>query len=157
AHPDDGERNEDGTPNARASVQGVDLVEIWNKASNTDSEIAYSENRWNAGFRFGVAGASDSHFREYWDRQGPGFPTANVGAQALTERSVVGALRAGHTSLSFDASGPFVELSTDLGGGALGGDEVITPAGKAGHLVLRVRHASGMEVMLYRAPGKSAG
>src|SRR5690349_10791860 len=63
AHPDDGETNDDGTPNARASVQGVDLVEIWNKASDTDKEIAYSENRWNAGFRFGAAGASDSHFR----------------------------------------------------------------------------------------------
>ena len=39
AHPDDGETNDDGAPNALASVQGIDLVEIWNKASNIEKEI----------------------------------------------------------------------------------------------------------------------
>ena len=157
AHPDDGETTDQGAPNARASVQGVDLVEIWNKASDADKEIAYCENRWNAGFRFGAAGASDSHFREYWDRQGPGFPTTHVLAEALNERGVVAALRAGRTSLSFSANGPMIELTTDLGGGAVAGDEVIAPPGKAGHLRLRVKRAKGLEVALYRAPGKSAG
>jgi hypothetical protein len=157
AHPDDGEVNDDGSPNERASVQGVDLVEIWNKASDIEKEIDYSEDRWNAGFRFGVAGASDSHFREYWDRQGPGFPTTNVLARAANERGVLNALRAGRTSLSFSPIGPFIELTTDLGGGAMAGDEIIAPAGKSGELRLRVQRAKGMEVTLYRAPGRSAG
>lgn len=157
AHPDDGETNEDGTPNERASVQGADLVEIWNRASDIEKEIDYSENRWNAGFRFGVAGASDSHFREYWERQGPGFPTTSVLAKAANERGVLDALRAGRTSLSINPAGAFVELTTDMGGGRVGGDEVIAPAGTKGRLGIRVQRAAGMEVRLYRSPGRSAG
>ena len=158
AHPDDGETNEDGTPNARASVQGADLVEIWNRASDIEKEIDYCENRWNAGFRFGVAGASDSHFREYWDRQGPGFPTTNAFAAALNERGLLAAFRAGRTSLSANPAGPFVELTADIGGrAAMGGDEVIARPGKAGRLRIRVQRAAGMEVALYRQPGRSAG
>ena len=62
AHPDDGETNADGTPNANASAVGIDTVETWNRASSPDAEIDYAENRWNRGFRFGVAGACDAHF-----------------------------------------------------------------------------------------------
>jgi hypothetical protein len=161
AHPDDGETDKDtGAPNVMANVQGMDLVEMWNHASNVDKEIAYSENRWNAGFRFGVAGASDNHFREYWDRQGPGLPTTSVLAMTRTERGVVDGLRAGHITLSIDPAGPELLLSSDLkvhGRPAQGGDEVIAPAGTKGHLRLRVRHAAGMQVLVYRQPGRSAG
>jgi hypothetical protein len=45
AHPDDGELNADGSPNAFASVQGVNLVEIWNRAKSVEKQIDYSENR----------------------------------------------------------------------------------------------------------------
>jgi len=158
AHPDDGETNEDGTPNERASVQGVDLVEIWNKASDIEKEIAYSENRWNAGFRFGVAGASDSHFRDYWDRQGPGFPTTSVHAEAVNERAVLDALRAGRTSLSINPAGPFIEFTADISGHTvIGGDEVIAESGASGQLRIKVKQAAGMQVLLYRSPGRSAG
>ncbi len=160
AHPDDGETNKDDTPNIMANVQGMDLVEMWNHASNVDKEIVYSENRWNAGFRFGVAGASDNHFREYWDRQGPGLPTTSVLAATRTERGVVDGLKAGHVTLSIDPTGPELLLSSDLnvkGRPAQGGDEVIAPAGTRGHLRLRVRHAAGMQVLVYRQPGRSAG
>lgn len=158
AHPDDGETNEDGSPNERASVQGVDLVEIWNRASNVEKEIDYSENRWNAGFRFSVAGASDSHFREYWDRQGPGFPTTSVFARALNERGVLAALQAGRTSLSMNPAGPFVEFTADIGGrSAIGGDEIVAPPGTAGRLSIRVQRAAGTQVLVYRRPGRSIG
>jgi len=158
AHPDDGETNDDGTPNALASVQGVDLVEIWNKASDVEKEIAYSENRWNAGFRYGVAGASDSHFREYWDRQGPGFPTTNVLAGGRSERGVIDALKSGWTSISIKPDGPFVELRASIAGKQrIGGDEVIAKVGSRGRLSIRVLRAKGMQVLLYRKPGRSAG
>lgn len=39
AHPDDGETNADGTPNVNASVQGADLVETLNRASNPEKAI----------------------------------------------------------------------------------------------------------------------
>jgi hypothetical protein len=158
AHPDDGETNDDGAPNALASVQGVDLVEIWNKASDVEKEIAYSENRWNAGFRFGVAGASDSHFREYWDRQGPGFPTTSVLAGTRSERGVINALKSGWTSISIKPDGPFIELRASIAGKqAVGGDEVIAKAGSRGRLSIHVQRAKGMQVLLYRKPGRSAG
>ena len=160
AHPDDGETDDKGVPNALANAQGMDLVEFWNHASDVDKEIAYAENRWNAGFRFGIAGASDSHFREYWDWQGPSLPTTSVLAASLDDRGVVQGLRAGRTSLSFFSNGPFVTLTTDIGGGkmeAVGGDEVFVPAGVPGHLTIRVQRAAGLQVIVYRGPGKSAG
>jgi len=157
AHPDDGETNDDGTPNVRASVQGVDLVEMWNHASDIEKEIAYSENRWNAGFRYGIAGASDSHFREYWDWQGPSLPTTHVFAAGYNERGIVEGIRAGRTSLSWYAYGPFVTLTTDLGRGGQGGDEVFAKAGVKGHLRISVQRAAGMKVLVYKSPGRSAG
>ncbi|CAN5210892.1 hypothetical protein BH11PSE2_BH11PSE2_07260 [soil metagenome] len=159
AHPDDGETDKAGAPNAMASVQGMDLVEIWNHASDVEKEIDYCENRWNAGFRFGVAGASDSHFREYWDRQGPGLPTTNVLAALRNERGVLEGLRAGHTSLSINPTGPFVTVRADLAGRAsvVGGDEVVVRPGVAGLLHIRVQRAAGLQVLVYRKPGRSAG
>jgi hypothetical protein len=160
AHPDDGEINDDGTPNVLANVQGINLVEMWNRASNIEKEIDYCENRWNAGFRFGVAGASDSHFRERWSAGSPGMPTTGVLAREVNERAVLDGLRGGRTSISSSPIGPFILLMTDMSGGgytAVGGDEVIAPAGRAGHVRLHLTGASGTEVLLYRKPGRSAG
>jgi hypothetical protein len=169
AHPNDGETNDDGSFNAFANVQGMDLVEIWNGTPdvNTPLATAYAETLWNAGFRFGAAGASDSHMRELWDGEGtvypisnPGMPATSVLSKGFTERAVIHALQLGHTTLSYDPNGPFVDLSTDLRGGgytAMGGDEVFVPAGTAGHLRIDVRRSAGLDVFLYRMPGKSAG
>lgn len=164
-HPEDGETNADGSPNVYANVQGMDLVETWNHAP--DEQLAYAENRWNAGFRFGMAGASDSHMRELWDGEGtrygvsnPGMPTSNVYAALRNERGVVQGLQRGRTSLSIDPAGPFATLETDLRGGAytaMGGDEVFVKAGTKGHLRVKVRRAAGLDVFVYRMPGKSAG
>jgi hypothetical protein len=141
-------------------VQGVNLVETWNRAKSVEKHIDYAENRWNAGFRFGVAGASDSHFRERWNIASPGMPMTSVLAKAYNERGVLDALQAGHTSLSVNPTGPFVTLTTDLKGGgytAIGGDEVFVPSGTSGHLRISVQRAAGMQVLLYRKPGRSAG
>jgi len=90
AHPDDGEFDA-GVVNANASVVGVNAVEIFNVASNPDAEIDYAENRWNHGFRFGISGASDDHFRELWNVDSPGMPTTWVFS---ADRSVPGILAA---------------------------------------------------------------
>jgi len=169
AHPNDGETNADGSFNAYANVQGVDLVETWNGTPSPETVLAdaYAEKLWNAGFRFGIAGASDSHMRELWDGEGtvypisnPGMPATQLLSRAYNERAIVQALQRGHTSLSYDPNGPFVSIATDLRGGgytAIGGDEVFVPAGTAGHLRIDVRRAAGLDVFVYRAPGKSAG
>jgi hypothetical protein len=160
AHPDDGETNADGTPNANASTVGVDTIEVWNKASDVDSEITYAENRWNHGWRTGVTGASDDHFRELWAVAGPGQPTTWVYASTPTSRGVVDGLRAGHTTVSSSPLGPLV--TTDLLDGAgrwmaMTGDEVAAPAGTKGLLRVRAQRAVGDNVVVYAAPGRSAG
>ncbi len=164
AHPDDGETNGDGTPNDNASAVGVDTVETWNRASDPDAEIEYAENRWNRGFRFGVAGACDDHFKEFWvaslDR--PGRPTTSVLTQGQTVRGVVQGLWAGHTRLNGDELlAPVVTLEADFQGKgqfqSVGGDEVVAAPGTHGRLRITIINGFGTRVLLYRSPGRSAG
>lgn len=160
AHPDDGELEDDGvTPNIKANAVGVDLVETWNHASNVEREIDYAEDRWNRGYRFGIAGASDNHFRELWLLAGPGMPTTRVFAAAQTERAIVDGLRSGRTALSAGALAPTLTLEADFQNDdvyeALGGDEVIAPVGTPGRLRLRVRSGAGTTLRVYRSPGRS--
>ncbi|HEX4896015.1 MAG TPA: CehA/McbA family metallohydrolase [Solimonas sp.] len=161
AHPDDGELDDAGLPNARAQAVGIDLVETWNRASNVEREIDYAEERWNAGYRFGIAGASDNHFRELWLAAGPGMPTTRVFAAARRERALLDGLAAGRTRLSSDPFGPQVRLEADFQNDgvfeALGGDEVFVPANRAFTLRVVVENALGSTVQVYAAPGRSAG
>ncbi len=163
AHPDDGELNDDGSPNERASAVGMDTVETWNRASGVETEIDYAENRWNAGFRFGMVGASDNHFRELWSIAGPGMPATGVHAAALGERAILQGLQAGHTRIALDhpAIAPAAMLEADFDGDgnyeALCGDEVSAATGSSGKLRLRVANALGTTVLLYKAPGREAG
>lgn len=160
-HPDDGETNDDGTPNVRASAQGVDLVEAWNRASDPDAEIDYCENRWNAGFRFGISGGSDDHFIELWAVAGPGSPNTRVYAENASTLGILDGLHRGRVSISPDALAPVVTLAADADGDgvfeAIGGDELTVPAGTPVHLRVRVQRGIGDTVTLYRAPGRSAG
>lgn len=104
AHTDDGEMEDDGSLNARADAVGVDLVEMWNRGSDVEREIDYVENRWNAGWRLGIAGGSDNHFRESWALGGtPARPTTATLAPELSERTVIDSLRAGAVTV---ATGP---------------------------------------------------
>jgi hypothetical protein len=51
-------------------------------------------------------------------------------------------------------------LSTDLKGGgytAMGGDEVFVPSGTHGQLRIQVQRAAGLQVLVYRKPGRSVG
>lgn len=163
AHPDDGMVNDDGTPNGRASAIGMNTVETWNRGSGIDAEIAFAENRWTRGWRFGVVGASDSHFRELWATAGPGLPATGVFASRLTERGIVEGLQAGRTRIALDREpvAPAPTLEADFGGDgvyeALCGDEVFAPVGAPGKLRVRVRNAAGTTVLLYKSPGRSAG
>jgi hypothetical protein len=161
AHPDDGERNGDGSPNANASVVGVDTVEIWNRASDPEREIDYAENRWNAGFRFAAVGASDDHFKEIWAVAGPGQPTTWVFAPTPSERGVIAGIRAGHTAVSAGPLAPMVTLSGDFEDDgvfeAISGDEVAAAKGEGATLRVRVKRGIGTSVVIYAAPGRGAG
>lgn len=161
-HPDDGHLNEDDTPNERANALGYDTMEAWNKASNIVRELAYAENRWNAGYRFGIVGACDDHFRELWAVAGPGTPTTHAFSSELNERAVLQGLMAGRTIINARATtAPLVTLEADLQRDgifeALAGDEVVAPAGTLGRLRLRVQQGAGTTISLYKNPGKSAG
>jgi hypothetical protein len=159
-HPDDGEMNADGSPNANASAVGVDTVEVWNRGSNPDREIDYAENRWNAGFRFGITGGSDDHFKELWAIAGPGQPTTWVFAPTKTERGVIAGMRAGHTSISAGRLAPMVTLEGDFDGDgvfeAMGGDEITAAPSAPATLRVRVRRGLGTTTSVYAAPGRSA-
>jgi hypothetical protein len=162
AHPDDGETNSDGSPNANASTIGPDTIEVWNKASNPDAEIDYAESRWNRGFRTGVAGASDDHFKEVWPVGGPGDSTTWVFASdPHTQQGIVDGIRAGRTTVSASPTGAFVTLEADLNGDglyeAIDGDEDPAAPGTPGWLRVRVKRAPGSTVLVYASPGRSAG
>jgi hypothetical protein len=164
AHPDDGEYTPAAGVNDNASVQGPDLVEVLNVASDPDAEIDYAENRWNAGFRFGVAAASDCHFRELWGIAGPGQPTTHVFAAQRSVQGILDGFRAGRTTVAQNIQGPFLTLEADADGDgefeAIGGDEVVLDGHrphKRAALRIRVRGGQGTTVHLYAAPGRSAG
>jgi predicted metal-dependent phosphoesterase TrpH len=162
AHPDDGSVDGDGVPNARADAVGVDLVEIWNRASFIEGEIDYVENRWNAGFRFGVVGASDNHFREFWPLGGgTGRPTTEVLTPVMNERALIDALRAGRSGVY--AGGPLspkLRIDADFDGDGVfevrAGEEVFVPAGTPGKLRVQVEQGLGNRVLVYASPGRSA-
>lgn len=162
AHPDRDLINDDGSLRPRADAVGIDLVEIWNRAENPEAEIDYAENRWNAGWRFGAAGASDNHFKELWALGGtPARPTTATLVPELSERAVVDSLRAGRTMLfSRDLASPRAWLDADFDGDGvfetLAGEEVFVPTGTQGRLRLRVEGGLGSRAIVYAAPGRSA-
>ncbi|MDX3098351.1 CehA/McbA family metallohydrolase [Streptomyces sp. ME19-03-3] len=164
AHADDGEYTPADGPNANASVQGADLVEVLNVSTGPDEQVEYAENRWNTGFRFGVVAASDCHFRELWDVDAPGMPTTHVFA---AQRSVLGILdgfRGGRTTVAQNTKGPFLTIEADADGDgvfeAIAGDEVVVPSRKLpkkAALRVKVKGGKGTTVHVYAAPGRSAG
>ncbi|MEY1661615.1 CehA/McbA family metallohydrolase [Isoalcanivorax beigongshangi] len=159
AHPEKDLMHDNGELRDLADAVGVDLVETWNNAKKPDQAIDYAENRWNAGYRFSVAGASDNHFRELWLTHGPGSPTTRVHADAANQQGLLHAMQRGHTHIGHNASGPFVTLDADFGDGytVQAGDEAVLPAGTRGTLRLRLEGAKGQRVLVYRSPGRSAG
>ncbi len=157
AHPDDSEWD-NGKPIANASAVGVDTVSVWNRDSDPDVEIDYAENRWNRGYRFGVVGESDDHFKELWAVAGPGMPTTWVFAPQPTERGIVAGLRSGRTSVSSGPGGSIVTLTADMDGDgvfeAVGGDEVTAVPGAKARLKVRVQNSAGATVLVSGAPGR---
>ncbi|MFF3590503.1 CehA/McbA family metallohydrolase [Streptomyces sp. NPDC002387] len=164
AHPDDGEYTPAAGPNDNASVQGADLAEVLNVASDPDAEVDYAENRWNAGFRFGVAAASDCHFRELWDIDSPGMPTTHVFAAHRSVLGILDGFRSGRTTVAQNTAGPFLTIEADVDGDgvfeAIGGDEVVVTdrkLPKKAMLRVKVKGGKGTTVHVYGAPGRSAG
>ncbi|MDB5972434.1 MAG: hypothetical protein JWQ90_4884 [Hydrocarboniphaga sp.] len=164
AHPDDGELDASGAPNNRANLVGLDSMEAWNRGSDIEAEIDYAENRWNRGFRFGISGGSDDHFRELWGLTSPGTPRTQLFAARYSERAILQAMAAGRSLLQLRTSDPFITLEADFQNDgvyeALQGDEVFAAPGTPGRLRIRVSNgllALGSTLSLYQAPGRSAG
>ncbi|WP_405771082.1 CehA/McbA family metallohydrolase [Actinacidiphila glaucinigra] len=164
AHPDDGEYTPATGPNDNASVQGADLAEVLNVSTGPDEQVEYAENRWNAGFRFGVAAASDCHFRELWDVDAPGTPTTHVFAAKRSVLGILDGFRSGRTTVAQNTSGPFLTIEADADGDgvfeAIGGDEVVVAdrkLPKKATLRVKVKGGKGTTVHVYAAPGRTAG
>jgi len=115
-HPDDGEFTPTGGPTDNASVQGMSTVDVYNDSTDPEAQITYAEDRWNRGLRFGVAAASDDHFRELWGIAGPGQPTTYAFVTKRLVQGVLDALRAGRTTVSASRSGPMATLEADVDG-----------------------------------------
>jgi hypothetical protein len=141
------------------SALGADVIEVWNRSAIPDTEIDYAEGRWNKGFRSGVVGGCDCHFREVWGVAGPGQPTTWVFARDLSERGILDGLRAGRTTIALSPLGTFLTLEADLDGDgryeALGGDEVLGRAGTKGTLRVRVQRGVGSTLLVHVAPGRA--
>ena len=142
------------------SAVGPDLIEVWNRSAIPDNEIDFAEGRWNNGFRSGVTGACDCHFREVWGIAGPGQPTTWVFARELSERGILDGLRSGRTTIALSPLGTFLTLEADFDGDgiyeAMGGDEVLATPGTKGNLRVRVQRGVGSTLLLHAAPGRSA-
>ncbi len=162
AHPQDGEYEATGpgrgTVNANASTVGIDTVEAGNRVVDPDPDLDYCENRWNAGFRFGITTSSDSHFTEITPIQGPGTSRTLVLRTDDSERATLDALREGRTTTANGAGAPVLTLHGQVGEVvAVAGAEL--RAGRGAELTLRVRveRGVGTTVLLFAAPGRSAG
>lgn len=162
AHPDRDNTESDGTPLETASAVGIAAVEMWNMARDSDANTAFIENRWNRGFRFGVVGASDNHFRELWPLAGPGRPRTEVLVHAPLEREVIAALRAGHVAVAARGLGPALRLSAEaeVDGETqhfVGGDELTLSPGTPVRVRIDVQGGATGVVRVYRNPGRDAG
>ena len=116
-----------------ANLIGMHWIEVYNPSSYLDDDIEFAEARWNVGYRSGVSGACDDHFKELWAVAGPGQPTTFVLTSATTERAILDGLHAGHTTVGNNpdvnaATARRVVLEADLDGDgryeAVGGDEI---------------------------------
>lgn len=143
------------------NVVGVDWIELWNKAGDPDGDVDYAERQWNAGFRTGVAGACDDHFKELWAAAGPGLPCTTLLAGARSQRGLLDALLAGRMVVGPNRLQAVATLEADLDGDgrfeALGGDEVPARTGAAGRLRVRVVAGTGLTLLIWASPGRSTG
>jgi hypothetical protein len=157
AHPGDGEWD-NGKPNPNASTVGPDTAEVGGRAGDPDPNVDYIESRWNAGYRFGVTGGSDSHFAEIAAAQGPGTTQTMLLRRDTSERGTLDALRAGRTSFTNGLQAPVLTLTSEVGGKTyVAGEEMPVTMGATLRLTLRIERGTGTTVYLYAAPGRSAG
>jgi hypothetical protein len=96
-----------------------DTIEVWNVTSSAQVAERYWECWLERGARVAATGASDSHWLSTVAVQGVGNPTTWVFAADRTREAVLGAIRAGRTTISRvppgQGGGPFL-LEADSDG-----------------------------------------
>lgn len=104
------------------SPAGMDAVEVWSiawflrdetvppLASNNHEGLSMYDDYLDAGHRLAAVGGSDSHWRATNALQGPGQPTTWVYAPDGDGPSILEAIRRGRTAVSWDWTGPMVDL-----------------------------------------------
>lgn len=146
---------------ANRDVVGINWIEVFNRAGNPDGDVDYAEARWNEGFRTGVSGACDCHYKALQSSAGPGQPTTWVLATPGSERALLQALYVGRMAVGQSTEVGFATIEADLDGDGryegVNGDELHAAAGTPGTLRVRVKALVGDVVDVYAAPGRSAG
>ncbi len=113
------------------------------------SGVDFWQARLNEGFHLTGVGGSDNHEVEL-GRLGVGLPTTVVYAPELSERAVLGAIRAGHVFI--DAGGSpdrLLELTGEAGGAhAMMGDTLVLPKGAGARFTVHIAHAKGYRLVV---------
>jgi hypothetical protein len=126
------------------------VVAQGNTADGPFSGIPFWERRLNEGFRPTAIGGSDNHKpdADRHEHAAIGAPTTVVLAQALSERAILDAIRAGHVFIDVEGTANRVlELSGECGvARAIMGDALAVPKGGTAEFTLRVRGLKGAQV-----------
>jgi hypothetical protein len=109
----------DGVTDAALLPEGI---EVWNARFSADDRLAvrYWDKLLRRGHRVTATGGSDLH-QTGRRGVGPGTPTTIIGAEALSRKAIVKALRAGRVTISAGPDGPELYVEARGPQGQVGG------------------------------------
>ncbi len=143
-----------GTDYARVAavevVNGGAVRAQGGKADGPFSGIPFWEQRLNEGFSPSAIGGSDNHQPDSDPARHPAvaFPTTVVYAEALSERAILDAIRAGRVFIDVEGAGDvLLELTGSCGDAcAMMGESLAAPLGAAVDFTVRVAGLTGARV-----------
>jgi len=148
---------EDGPPWQFGDLFRPDCVEVWCAPwflSNYQA-LAFWDRLLRDGRRVTAVGGSDKHQGPFSGELGwyeVGTPTTWVWAEELSIPAIVAGLRAGRVFVSEGPSGPWVELTAEVGGRrAMMGDELSASPGEVVRLTCTVHGGAGSLLRLVSA------
>lgn len=138
----------DGVTDAALLPEGI---EVWNARFSTADWLAlrYWDKLLRRGHRVTATGGSDLH-QTGRRGVGPGTPTTIIGAEALSRKAIVNALRAGRVTISARPDGPelYVEARGPQGQVAGIGDTIYGSDTDEVHLRVHARRARGRQLSM---------
>lgn len=135
-----------------ARIPAVEIVnggatQLFGNADNPVSGIPFWEALLNKGFRPTAIGGSDNHNAPS-DKDAVGYPTTVVYAPELSDRAILGAIRAGHVFVDVEGSRDRLLELTARGGRVTMGDTLKVYAHERVAFTLHVADAAGASIAL---------